>query len=131
MNDPKLSYPVQQATRVRYGVLIFVCTLSMITYIDRAFWASASEDIRGALGLQSVADLAVALWAFQVAYALFEVPTGWMGDTFGPRKTLMRIVLWWSFFFALTGLVGLSIVEGGPILIGLSTLVVIRFMFGM
>ena len=27
----------------------------------------------------------------------------WLGDVFGPRKTLIRIVLWWSFFTALTG----------------------------
>ena len=63
-------------TRVRYSVLAFLCTLSMITYIDRAFWGSAQEDIRDELGLKTVADLAIALWAFQLAYALFEVPTG-------------------------------------------------------
>ena len=63
-------------TRVRYTVLAFFCTLSMITYIDRAFWGSAQEDIRKELGLKTVADLAIALWAFQLAYALFEVPTG-------------------------------------------------------
>ena len=93
-------------TRVRYSVLAFLCTLSMITYIDRAFWGSAQEDIREELGLKTVADLAIALWAFQLAYALFEVPTGYLGDRYGPRKTLIRIVLWWSFFFCLTTLVG-------------------------
>ena len=39
-------------TRVRYSVLAFLCTLSMITYIDRAFWGSAQEDIRKELGLK-------------------------------------------------------------------------------
>ncbi|HET6575269.1 MAG TPA: MFS transporter [Fimbriiglobus sp.] len=119
-------------TRVRYSVLAFLCTLSMITYIDRAFWGSAQEDIRAALGLETVADLAVALWAFQLAYALFEVPTGWLGDTFGPRKTLIRIILWWSFFFCLTTVVGYDV--GRAVLVGttgLATLVVIRFLFGM
>ena len=37
-------------TRVRYSVLAFLCALSMITYIDRAFWGSAQEDIRGNWG---------------------------------------------------------------------------------
>ena len=37
----------------------------MITYIDRAFWGSAQKNIKTELGLRSVADLAVALWAFQ------------------------------------------------------------------
>ena len=104
----------------------------MITYIDRAFWGSAQEDIRKELGLKTVADLAVALWAFQLAYALFEVPTGYLGDRFGPRKTLIRIVLWWSFFFVLTTLVGYQF---GPIALvgmtGLGVLIVFRFFFGV
>ena len=41
--------------------------------------------------------------AFTFAYALFEIPTGWLGDKIGPRKVLMRVVLWWSFFTAATG----------------------------
>lgn len=124
--------PAPTPTRVRYSVLGFLCALSMITYIDRAFWGSAQEDIRAALGLETVAHLAVALWAFQLAYALFEVPTGWLGDTFGPRKTLIRIVLWWSVFFCLTTLVGYEV--GGLALVGttgLAVLVGFRFLFGM
>ena len=45
-------------------------------------------------------------WAFSTfifAYALFEIPSGWLGDKFGPRKSLTRIVLWWSVFCAATG----------------------------
>src|SRR5580698_10183247 len=36
--------------------------------------------------------------AFCVAYALFEIPGGFLGDWIGPRKVLMRVVLWWSVF---------------------------------
>ena len=77
--------PTDRPTGVRYTVLLLFCMLSMITYIDRAFWGSAQEDIRRELGLKTIADLAVALWAFQLAYALFEVPTGYLGDKYGPR----------------------------------------------
>ena len=42
--------------------------------------------------------------AFTFAYALFEIPTGWLGDMIGARKVLMRVVLWWSLFTAVTGL---------------------------
>jgi MFS family permease len=127
-NGPSPSAP----TRVRYSILAFLCALSMITYIDRAFWGSAVEDIRRELGLETVADLIIALWAFQLAYALFEVPTGYLGDRYGPRKTLIRIVLWWSTFFCLTTLVGYQI--GSVALVGttgLAVLVVFRFLFGM
>src|SRR5262245_49074750 len=96
---------VAQPTRVRYGVLGFCCVLSMITYLDRVCFGSAAKDLVDALGLDSVADLKLAITAFAFAYAVFEVPSGWLGDVFGPRKALIRIVLWWSLFTALTGMV--------------------------
>jgi MFS transporter, ACS family, glucarate transporter len=116
-------------THVRYGVLAFACTLSMITYLDRSSIGVAEKDIRDSLGLSSVADLTLALTAFNLAYALFEVPTGWLGDVFGPRKTLIRIVLWWSIFTALTGLTGYKI--AGVTLVGFVGLIVVRFLFGI
>ncbi len=118
----------EKPTRVRYGVLGFACALAMITYLDRASLASAQTDIVHDLGLKSVADLGCAFAAFSLAYALFEVPSGWLGDTFGPRRVLIRIGLWWSVFIALTGIVGLKV--GGTTLGGLGLLVVIQFLFG-
>jgi MFS family permease len=125
-----LSAPVvvDKPTRVRYGVLGFACSLSMITYLDRVCISNAVPFIVNELGLYSVADLDWALTAFVISYAIFEIPTGWLGDVFGPRKTLIRIVLWWSVFTALTAFTGLSL---GSWFIGLGALVVIRFLFGM
>jgi hypothetical protein len=40
---------------------------------------------------------------FTLAYCLFEIPTGMMGDRLGPRRVLTRIVVWWSTFTALNG----------------------------
>ena len=117
------------ASRVRYGVLGFACGLSMITYLDRVCVASAAPAMVHDLGLQSVADLKWVFTAFALAYSLCEVPSGWLGDVFGPRRVLIRIVLWWSVFTALTGVVGLS--AGGVVLGGLGTLVLVRFLFGM
>lgn len=114
---------LQRPTRVRYGVLGFACALSMITYLDRVCIASAVSPLMEALGLRSVAELDWALAAFAFAYAVFEIPSGWLGDVYGPRRTLIRIVLWWSLFTALTGMTGFF---GGLIF-----LVVVRFLFGM
>lgn len=60
------------------------------------------------------------LGAFSLAYAIFEIPSGVLGDRIGQRAVLLRIVLWWSIFTALTGLTT-----------GLITLIVVRFLFGM
>src|SRR4051794_31282525 len=92
-------------TGVRFIVLAFVCSLSLITYLDRVCFGSAAPMIVKDLGLSSVADLKWAFTAFAFAYAAFEIPSGWLGDVYGPRATLIRIVLWWSFFTVLTGFV--------------------------
>ena len=113
---------------MRYQSLRLVCALSMLTYLDRVAFAAATPTIRDELGLVSEADLRLAITAFAVAYAIFEVPSGWWGDRFGPRQVLIRIVLWWSLFTVLTGLVGLTV--GGIVLGGVGTLAIIRFLFG-
>src|SRR5262249_55404744 len=91
---PPPALPPPQPTRVRYGVLGFVCSLSMITYLDRVCFGAAATSIITALSLTSEADFTWFWWAFAFSYAIFEVPTGWLGDVFGPRNTLIRIVLW-------------------------------------
>jgi MFS family permease len=57
--------------------------------------------------------------AFSLAYGIFEIPSGWLGDRFGPRRMLTRIVIWWSAFTALTGRVS-----------SFRVLWVTRFLFG-
>lgn len=115
-------------TRVRYGVLGFACALSMITYLDRVCYGSATGSIIDVLGPDSETKMKWTFTAFAFAYAAFEVPSGWLGDVFGPRSTLIRIVLWWSVFTALTGCVGFEV---GGVTLGIAFLVIIRFLFGM
>ena len=105
-------------TRARYTVVIFALTLAVITYIDRIAIAQARISITADLALTPI-QMAWALSAFGYAYALFEIPGGWLGDRIGPRKVLMRIVLMWSFFTAATGYAW-----------NLLSLVVTRFFFG-
>jgi ACS family glucarate transporter-like MFS transporter len=131
--DLSVTPAVETPTRVRYGVLGFACSLSMITYLDRVCMNNSATPMvdalnRTGLNLTGVEDLRWAFAAFALAYAAFEVPTGWLGDVFGPRTTLIRIVLWWSFFTALTGLTALSV---GGVTFGLGLLIVVRFLFGV
>jgi ACS family glucarate transporter-like MFS transporter len=101
MNRPVLP---DRPTAVRYGVLAWLCSLSMITYIDRVCIMQVAPDMQHDLGL-SKEQFSWAFAAFALAYALCEVPTGWLGDRIGPRKVLSRIVMCWLSFTALTGLV--------------------------
>jgi len=92
----------ERPTRTRYWVIVFAVSLAVITYIDRACLSFASLDMRRDLGLTPI-QMGNAFSAFLLCYAIFEIPGGYLGDRIGPRKVLLRIVLWWSFFTAATG----------------------------
>jgi len=77
-------------------------TLAVITYIDRVCISQAAPAMSKSLGL-SVVQMGWAFFVFSWAYALFEIPGGWLGDRLGPRRVLTRVVVWWSFFTAATG----------------------------
>ena len=138
-------------SRYRYVILALLCLLAMITYMDRAANGSAKKAILSDLNKQSAIeesartgqtiaeikprydeenDFFIVLMAFQLAYALFEIPSGWLGDTVGPRSTLLRVVLWWSAFVAITGFTG-QWLFGGVIFLGYWALVGIQFLFGV
>ncbi len=94
--------PTNIASNARSKALTFAVILAIITYIDRVSISQAAPFITADLGLTRV-QMGWALSIFGFAYALFEIPGGWLADRIGPRKVLMRIVLWWSFFTAATG----------------------------
>jgi hypothetical protein len=89
-------------SRTRYWVIGFAVILAIIQYIDRVCISQAMPDIARDLKLTDAQKGAV-FAAFGLAYALFEIPTGWLGDKIGARRVLVRVVLWWSFFTAATG----------------------------
>ena len=72
-----------QGTRTRFTLLGLTFALSIITYIDRVCISTAAPDIRAALGLD-FSQMGWVFSAFTIAYAVFEIPSGWLGDTLGP-----------------------------------------------
>jgi MFS family permease len=104
--------------RVRTKVLAFAFLLAVVTYLDRICISAAAPFIMDDLHL-SVVQMSLVFSAFTLAYSLFEIPSGWLGDVRGPRRVLTRIVLWWSAFTMLTGAAR-----------GFRSLVSIRFLFG-
>jgi sugar phosphate permease len=65
-------------------------------------------------------QLGVVFATFSWSYFMFQIPTGILGDKFGPRKVLAGIVVLWSIVDIITGL-SWSFVS----------LIVLRFLFGM
>jgi MFS family permease len=127
MNRTSSPAALMNPTRVRYGVLGLACSLSMITYLDRVCFGTVAPFIQKEFGL-SDGQKGLLFTAFALAYAIFEVPSGWLGDVFGPRRTLIRIVLWWSLFTALTGAIFPS--QSWP-WFAFAAMLAVRFLFGM
>jgi MFS family permease len=97
----------------------FLCSLSFLTYYDRVCIMRVQEQIRNDLNISEPA-MGWIMGAFWLAYGLFEIPSGWIGDRFGARTTLARIVLAWSLFTALSGSA-----------VGFWSLLAYRFLFGV
>jgi ACS family glucarate transporter-like MFS transporter len=126
--SPRLRYPLSiinyplppsRPTHVRYWVMLCLCVLSFLTYFDRSFITRIQGTIQHDL-IISDTQMGFIFSAFWLAYALFELPGGWLGDRFGARGTLVRVVLAWSLFTALSGSA-----------VGFISLLACRFLFGV
>jgi MFS family permease len=154
---------MQRPTRVRYIVLAVLCSLAFLTYLDRICISRVKGDMARDLNLGQLTEdderkleeaglendesaraemskdrskkrVSWIISAFLWGYLLFEVPGGWLGDKFGPRAIILRVVLCWSIFTALTGsfdiAVGWFVSNPGPSLM-LVCAVLVRFVFGL
>jgi MFS family permease len=106
-------------SRARHVMLAFALAAMAVAYLDRVCISTAAPAIKADLAL-SDAQMGYVFSAFTLAYALFEVPSGWLADRFGSRWMLTRIVLWWSAMTAATGAAT-----------GFGSLVLLRWLFGM
>ena len=104
--------------RVRQRLLWLIFTLTVLTYLDRLAISAAMPTMAAEFGFTPL-QKGYIFSAFSLAYAAFEVPGGWLGDRFGARLALTRIVLWWSAFTGLTGAA-----------VGYRSLLLVRFLFG-
>ncbi|UIJ44174.1 MFS transporter [Sphingomonas cannabina] len=106
-------------TRARHVVLWLTVLAYLITYMDRVVIATAAPVIEREYGFSPV-TMGWIFASFSIAYALFQIPGGWLGDRFGPRRALTGVVLWWSTFTAATALTWSA-----------GSMMVCRFLFGM
>ena len=106
-------------SRTRHFVLGLLVLLYGLTYLDRVCISAAAPALQEEFGFdESVKGLIFS--AFNLSYALFQIPTGWLADRIGAKRVLSILVAWWSLFTAATGAAWNAV-----------SLIVIRFLFGM
>jgi sugar phosphate permease len=86
---------VEQPTFVRYQVLAVACSLAILTYVQRQGFIAATPYIKKDLHLDDD-QIGYFLAVWLVAYGLFQVPGGLIGDRLGSRLLLTALVVGWS-----------------------------------
>ena len=106
-------------TKTRWLILFLISLMYLICYMDRSNISVAQPEIAKAFGL-SKTSMALVLSAFTWSYALGQIPAGWLGDRFGPKRILTAIMSWWSIAAMMTGAA-----------LGLGSLFTARFFLGL
>ena len=90
--------------KATHVVLAMLCVMYFITYIDRVNIGTAASEIQKELHLTNT-QLGLIFSAFAYPYLIFQVFGGWVGDHFGPRKTLFWCGMIWAAATIATGFV--------------------------
>jgi sugar phosphate permease len=115
MADPAPAQP----SRGRWYVLLLISVMYLITYLDRVNISTAAPEISKEFGFDKV-TMGVIFSAFVWAYALFQVPGGWLSDRFGARGVLAGVVGYWSIMTAATAAA-----------FSATSFIAVRFLFGI
>ncbi len=105
--------------RVTTRVLLLLCAMYLITYVDRVNVSTAASQFGAELGLTHT-QVGFVFSAFAYPYLVFQIIGGWLGDRFGPRRTLAVCAIIWAGATVLTGLAG-----------GFVSLVIARLLLGL
>ena len=108
-------YRVSSATSI---VLIMLCVMYLITYLDRVNVSTAAAGFGKEFHL-SHTEVGLVFSAFAYPYLLFQVIGGWVSDRFGAKRTLLFCGALWAAATFLTGFAG-----------GLASLLAARVLLG-
>lgn len=110
---------MEKPTGVRHVMVVATTLVAVMLYLDRVCLSIVGEAIKKDQEI-SPEQYAMLLSAFFWAYALFQIPAGWLGDRYGPRVVLSAYLFLWSACTGLMGMVG-----------GFAALLVLRLGCGM
>src|SRR5580704_8795566 len=106
-------------TKGRWVILFLISVMYLICYMDRSNISVAQPEIGKAFGLGKT-SMGLVLSAFTWAYAIGQIPAGFLGDRFGPKKVLTAIMSWWSVAAVMTGAaMGMTSLFSARLLLGL------------
>ena len=104
--------------RVTDVVLVLLCLMYFITYLDRVNVSSAADGFSKDFGLNRT-EIGLVFSAFAYPYLVFQIVGGWISDRFGARRTLIVCGLIWAVATVLTGMAG-----------GLASMLLARILLG-
>jgi MFS family permease len=76
-------------------VLVMLCLMYGITYVDRVNVSTAAAVFRKDLNLTNT-QVGLVFSAFAYPYLVFQIFGGWVGDRFGARRALTLAGLIWA-----------------------------------
>ncbi len=103
----------------RGNVLLLLCSMYFLTYIDRVNVSTAAGAFGKELGFSNT-QLGLVFSVFAYPYLVFQVVGGWFADRFGPRRTLAICGVVWAGATVMTGLAS-----------GMASMVVARLLLGL
>src|ERR1700733_3022707 len=84
-------------------VLVLICVMYGLTYIDRVNVSTASSVFKQDLHLSNT-QVGLVFSAFAYPYLVFQIVGGWVSDKFGARRTLTFSAILWAVATILTGM---------------------------
>jgi len=100
-------------------VLIMLCLMYFITYLDRVNVSTAAAGFAKEFDL-SKTQIGLVFSAFAYPYLVFQIIGGWVSDKFGAKRTLIYCGVLWGIATILTGFAG-----------GLFSLLLARLLLGL
>jgi MFS transporter, ACS family, D-galactonate transporter len=116
--DTGIAPPALKESPWRWVLMILLVVAMLFCYAQRNALSVASKSMADDLGFNP-AKTGLLLSSFFWVYAFMQIPSGWLVDRFGVRRTYAISFVFWSFMSALTGLTN-----------GLAMLILFRVLMG-
>ncbi|HEE5401247.1 MFS transporter [Acinetobacter baumannii] len=116
----------QKATKYRYFILFFIFIITVINYADRSILSITGTSIAHDFHI-SAKDLGIVFSAFGWAYALGQIPGGWLLDKFGSKLVYGGSLFLWSICTFMQGFIG----ENFYLVSIITSFFILRFILGL